>query len=114
MQPGGIFSLSDPDRLGGLLTSAGFADVTVEIVNAPQTFASFDRYWQQVSETSGPLTLILQGLPPDEVGAIRATCGEYATHLRAEDGTYTFPGHALVAAARQPQVAVPADVQYRS
>lgn len=113
-QSGGIFSLSDPDRLGDLLASAGFADVTVETIDAPQTFAAFDHYWQHVSETSGPLTVILQGLPSDEVDAIRATCGEYAAHLRAEDGTYTFPGHALVAAARQPQVAVPAGVQHRS
>lgn len=98
--PGGIFSLSDSDRLGDLLASAGFADVTVEAVEAPQRYVDFDDYWQHVSETSGPLTVVLGTLPPDEVEAVRATCEQYAAHLRAEDGTYSFPGHALVAAAR--------------
>lgn len=98
--PGGIFSLSDSDRLGDLLASAGFADVTVEAVEAPQRFADFDEYWRHISETSGPLTVVLETLPPGEVDAVRATCEQYAAHLRAEDGTYSFPGHALVAAAR--------------
>lgn len=60
----------------------------------------FDDYWHHISETSGPLTVVLDTLPPDEVDAIRATCEQYAAPHRADDGTYTFPGHALVAAAR--------------
>lgn len=35
--PGGIFSLSDSDRLRALIASAGFADVTVEPVDALRT-----------------------------------------------------------------------------
>lgn len=99
-QPGGIFSLSDPDRLVAVLESAGFEDVTVETVEAPHRFVDFGDYWQHISETSGPLTVILDTLPSSEVDAVRTTCQEYATHLRSEDGTYNFPGSALVAAAR--------------
>jgi len=98
--PGGIFSLSSSDKLADLLSSAGFADVTVEDMDAPQRFADFDRYWQHISETSGPLTVVLGTLPAEKIDAVRSTCEEYAAHLRAEDGTYAFPGCALVATAR--------------
>lgn len=98
--PGGIFSLSELETLRGLLTSAGFEDVTVETVDLHQRFATFSDYWQHISETSGSLAIILDSLPPDEMDAIAATCEQYATQFRDEDGAYDFPACALVAAGR--------------
>lgn len=99
-QRGGIFSLSESGAVHDLLMSNGFDDATVETVDVPHRFDDFDDYWRHISETSGPLTVILDTLGPHEVEAIRATCEEYATHLRTEGGAYDFPGCALVAAAR--------------
>lgn len=98
-QPGGIFSLSQPEALHALLTQAGFAHVDVEPLDVPSHADSFADHWQLRSETSGPLTARLQQLAPEHVEAIRATCQQYAAHLVQPDGSYAFPGRALVAVA---------------
>ncbi len=99
-EPGGVFSLATPDRLEALLSAAGFGEVEVDSVDVDEDHVSFDDYWQRRVDTSGPLTAILHRLDDDEVAAIRATCEEFASHLRHPDGTYTFPGRALVTLAR--------------
>lgn len=99
-EPGGIFSLATPDRLEALLSAAGFGDVEVDAVDVDEEHVSFDDYWQRRVDTSGPLTAILHRLDADEVAAIRGTCEDFASHLRKPDGTYTFPGRALVTVAR--------------
>lgn len=100
MEPGGVFSLATPDRLEGLLSAAGFREVEVDTVDVDEHHATFDDYWQRRVDTSGPLTAILHRLDDEEVAPIRATCEEFASHLRKPDGTYTFPGRALVTLAR--------------
>lgn len=97
--PGGIFSLSELDTLRRLLTAGGFEDVTVETVELHQRFASFGGYWRHVSETSGPLTVMLEALPPDEADAVATTCEQFTAHLCDDDG-YVFPACALVAVGR--------------
>lgn len=98
--PGGIFSLSTPETLHELLSSAGFGQVHVEEVDTPLQVPSFEDYWPLCASTSGPLTSILQQLDAGEVETVRSTCREYAAHLRGPDGSYTFPGRALVAVGR--------------
>lgn len=100
MEPGGIFSLSTPNRLEALLSAAGFMDVEVDRVAVDERHVSFDDYWQRRVDTSGPLTAILHRLDDEEVTAIRNTCEEFASHLRQPDGTYAFPGRALVTLTR--------------
>jgi SAM-dependent methyltransferase len=99
--PGGIFSLSDPTTLTELLTIAGFADVEVETVEVPEHVESFDDYWRRRTATSGPLTVLLRHLPSDQVARIRDTCEEFAAVFRGgADGSYCFPGRALLVRAR--------------
>lgn len=97
--PCGIFSLSTPENLQELFTSAGFDDVDVEAVDVPETFTDFADYWRLRSATSGPLTVALRELEEDEIDPIRETCEQYAAGLRQPDGSYRFPGEALVARA---------------
>ncbi len=99
LEPGGIFSLSAPDRLEALLAAGGFDEVAVEPVDVDEHHAAFDDYWQRRVDTSGPLTAILHRLDDEQVAAIRNTCEEFASHLRQPDGTYAFPGRALVTLA---------------
>lgn len=98
--PGGMFSLSSAAALAALLSTAGFTAVEVETVDVPQQAASFDEYWSLRTATSGPLTLTLGTLDESEVAAIRRTCEQYAGGFRQADGSYVFPGQALVTHAR--------------
>jgi SAM-dependent methyltransferase len=98
--PGGIFSLSSAAALEALLETAGFTAVEVETVDVPQPVASFDEYWSLRAATSGPLTLTLGTLADSEVAAIRSTCEQYAGGFQQADGSYVFPGQALVTRAR--------------
>lgn len=98
--PGGIASLSEPAALEALLGHAGFQDVAVEVVDVPEHVGSFDDYWRLRAATSGSLTATLRQLDADQVAAVRATCEQYAEGLRQPDGSYVFPGRALVAHAR--------------
>jgi SAM-dependent methyltransferase len=97
--PGGIFSLSDPATLTRLLSRGGFSDVEVAAVELPERVGTFEEYWHRRADTSGPLTLLLRSLPPDEVARIRATCREYAQGFRDGSGGFRFPGLALLARA---------------
>lgn len=98
--PGGIFSLARPETLEELLTAAGFDEVAVDAVDAPEVFTDFDDYWELHSQTGGPLALALRELGTPELDLIRDTCAQYAANLRQPDGSYHFPGEALVARAR--------------
>lgn len=98
--PGGMFSLSSAAALEALLSTAGFTAVSVETVDVPEHAASFAAYWDLRAATSGPLTLTLETLDESEVDAIRNTCEQYAAGFRQPDGSYVFPGQALVTHAR--------------
>lgn len=98
--PGGMFSLATAASLETLLQTAGFTAVEVELVDATQHAASFDEYWTLRAATSGPLTLTLDTLDESKVAAIRNTCKQYAGGFRQADGSYVFPGEALVTRAR--------------
>lgn len=99
-EPGGVFSLDTPEALRELLTEAGFHDVHVETINVPDRHDTFQNYWNLRAGTSGPLTDILRGLPEDQIETIRSTCAEFAAEHEQPDGSYHFPGQALIARAR--------------
>jgi SAM-dependent methyltransferase len=99
--PGGIFSLATTERLELLLRSAGFGDVAVESVAVPERVASFEDYWQLRAATSGPLTLALDDLDEEQAAAVKASCREFAANHQRDDGSYEFPGRALIALARR-------------
>lgn len=99
--PGGIFSLDRAEKLERLLHRAGLTDVAVETLDVPERVASFEDYWQLRAETSGPLTLALDDLDDARRDAVRSSCEEFAAGLRHDDGTYEFPGQALITLARR-------------
>lgn len=95
---GGIFSLSEPERLRELATAAGFDEVRTEAVPLTERFATFDAYWDRHAGTGGPIAVVLAELPDDEVAAVRETCRGFAEGFRVADG-YEFPAEALVTVA---------------
>ena len=56
-----------------LLEPAGFAEVEVEELPGSMSFTDFEDYWTLQSQVSGPNTLLIATLPPDDVAAVRRT-----------------------------------------
>jgi ubiquinone/menaquinone biosynthesis C-methylase UbiE len=97
----GPFALDDPVRLGGLLTGAGLADVTVEEVPTPLHDASFDAWLTRTTALAGPLAKRLALLPDPARRELRARLEEAVRPYRSPDGL-DFPGVSLVASGRRP------------
>lgn len=98
--PGGIFSLGDPDVFRRLLERAGFAEVVVEAVDQPYEFADFDELWRLPAELAGPISVIIGGLPSDQLQAVKATVEGMAQTYATPDGGYLVPAQAICALAR--------------
>jgi SAM-dependent methyltransferase len=97
----GPFALSDAERLGALLSDAGFEDVTVSEQPVPLRAGSFDEWWSRTSALAGPLSKIVAGLPAETVDGIRARLIDGAREYETADGL-EFPGVALLATGTRP------------
>jgi SAM-dependent methyltransferase len=71
-QPG-IFALADPARIETLVTESGFRAPSIVEVRMQWPFGSFEDYWAFVLEKVGALATIIEGLPPADQGAVRAS-----------------------------------------
>jgi SAM-dependent methyltransferase len=96
----GPFSLGDPDALGALLSSAGFAGVRVTELAVPLRAASFDAWLARTSALAGPLAAILASMPEEARLALAARARELTAAYRTPDGL-EFPGVTLVATGRR-------------
>jgi ubiquinone/menaquinone biosynthesis C-methylase UbiE len=99
-EPGqpGIFAIATPDRLGELLSGAGFSDVEVEEKELSWDFDGLDDYWEFLTGLAGVLAMVIRELPPDEQAAVRAGV-EASLAPYESDGGYTIGGVSLTAAA---------------
>lgn len=95
----GPFSLGDARALRRLFVGSRFTDVTVDEVDAPARFASFDEWWSTVPALAGPLGQLLAGMPDETRDAIRDAAASALAAYAADDGSYDIPGVTLVAAA---------------
>jgi ubiquinone/menaquinone biosynthesis C-methylase UbiE len=90
----GLFSLKDPDRIGALLTEAGFAHSEVEEMAIAFRFDDADSLWAYTSELQGPIALAIAKLDDEECQLVRAAIEEgYATFRK--NGGYELPGLVL-------------------
>jgi SAM-dependent methyltransferase len=96
----GPFSLADSDRLAGLLSSAGLADVVVGEFPVPLRVASFEEWWTRTCALAGPLAKLLASLPDDAAQTIRAHAQDGARAYETPGGL-EFPGVTLLAAGRR-------------
>jgi hypothetical protein len=96
----GPFALESADKLAGLLSAAGLADVRVSEQPVPLRAGSFDEWWARTSTLAGPLAKILVALPPDAAQAIRARAREAIAAYETPAGL-EFPGVTLLAVARR-------------
>jgi len=100
-EPGspGMFVLAPASRLQDLLEAAGFVEVEVQSVSLERPSADLDAFVAYTSELSAAFSAAISGL--DESGRERLgrRIAELAKPFAQPDGSLTFPGRSLAAAA---------------
>lgn len=100
-EPGGVFSLSEPEGLSALLNEAGFVDVLVDPIDFTMSFPDFDQYWSMQSEISGPLAVIIEEMDEEQVAQVKASAESLADAFKTDDG-YVFPATAIGGFGKKP------------
>lgn len=96
--PGGVFSLSDEERLRSLTEAGGFDAVAVEELTGVMRFESADDYWSFNTSMAGPLAELAVSLTDEQRRAVRATLDESLAPFDS-DGALTLPWTSLVTTA---------------
>ena len=97
--PGGIFSLSDPQKLTRMLNDAGYGNVRTEEMEFHLPFADFDDYWSFILEFAGAAAVLVRNFPEDQQRTVRSETEKISEPYRSGDG-YDFPGLTVNAVAR--------------
>lgn len=98
----GLFALSDPDRLAGVLESAGFESVGVEPLPMPLRYPTADDYATMVRETAVLLSDHVREQMPDREDEFWAAVARVAAERAGPDGTVTLENEGLMAVGRNP------------
>jgi ubiquinone/menaquinone biosynthesis C-methylase UbiE len=93
-----VFSMASAKRTTALLEGAGFSGVRTEEVPVGFEVPDVDEYLSLISDTAGPLGLVLRGLSWADREAVKAQVEESVARFANERG-YELPGVALCAAA---------------
>ncbi len=96
--PGGPFSLADPVDLERRLTTAGFADVRIDIVDSTRAFADQDEHFDMVSVLAPNLADALGNATAEDLAAVRSTAADLTRQYLTADGLH-LPLRALVGVA---------------
>lgn len=99
MDPGGPFSLADPDQLRERIASAGFDEVTIEPVDLSFDFATAEEAWSILSSMAGPIAILVSGLDEEKRQSVKEAFLGIVEQYRSGDGC-SIPGRALCALAR--------------
>lgn len=94
----GPFSMASAERTTAMLESAGFSDVRTEEIQVRFVVPNVDGYLSLISDTAGPLALVLRALPDTERAAIKKDVENAFQRFAVED-RYELPGVALCAVA---------------
>jgi SAM-dependent methyltransferase len=95
----GMFVLAAPGRLQELLESAGFTDVVVDSVPTPRSFADVDTYVAETEEISSMFGELMGPLSDAQRAEVVEKIAELSQPYIGADGSLSFTGRSLVAAA---------------
>jgi len=95
----GMFILSAPGRLQELLESAGFVDAIVDSVPTPRAFESLEHYLAETREISSFFGQAFDDLSAGQREEVVQAIAKLAQPHTAADGSVSFTGRSLVAAA---------------
>lgn len=96
--PGGMFSMSDPDRIRSSLTEAGFTGVAIEEMPVDWVYSSFDEAWDFMTQVAGAIAAIVKELPAAEVERLRSALEANVQPFQTDTGV-TLPGVTVNASA---------------
>jgi ubiquinone/menaquinone biosynthesis C-methylase UbiE len=94
----GIFSMASEESTRTLLEGAGFGRIRIEEVPLRFAFGDIDEYVGVVTDTAGPIAIVLRRLTEDERAGLVAQVEAALVPFAAEAG-YELPGVALCAVA---------------
>jgi SAM-dependent methyltransferase len=92
--PGGMFSMSDEDRIAPLLKEAGLEAQETERMSVTWRFTDFDDFWKFVTELAGAVSALIRTLPDHEIAGLKDDLKTALEAFRVEDG-YAFPGETI-------------------
>jgi SAM-dependent methyltransferase len=95
----GMFVLAAPGRLQELLESAGFTDVVVDSVPTPRSFADVETYVAETREISSVFGELMAPLSDAQRAKVVEKIAELSQPYIGADGSVSFTGRSLVAAA---------------
>jgi SAM-dependent methyltransferase len=95
----GMFALSAPGRLGGLLEEAGFAEVVVDAVQLDRTYESVQGWIEETIDLSRMFADVYDVLDAAERAQVGAKIASLAEPYTSERGSLRLTGRSLVAAA---------------
>lgn len=96
----GLFSMSEPDGIGALVTGAGFVHCDIDDMEIAFAFDDADSLWAYTTELQGPIALAIATLDAEERRAIRTAIEAGYAAFRRGDGGYLIPGRVLTVLAR--------------
>lgn len=96
----GPFALADQDRVADILTTAGFADVTIEALREPLVLGSEPEETVEFVKDAGPGRRLLDGLDPSTIAQCTARLVETLTMHRSDGGIQLGSAAWLVVAHR--------------
>jgi ubiquinone/menaquinone biosynthesis C-methylase UbiE len=92
------FSLDDAGRLADMLAASGLSEVVVGELSTPAQSASFEEWWSRTRGLAGPLTALLEQLPPSALQALEHRLRDAVAPYGASNGL-EIPGVTLIASA---------------
>lgn len=102
LDEGRRFPICNPDALDSLFRSAGAERVSVEALEVPTTFSSFEDYWRPFLGGTGPAPRVVSSLPE---GRREALADELRCRLPVESGgTIVLRSRAWAAIGRRPSL----------
>jgi SAM-dependent methyltransferase len=97
--PPGPFDLGTEELLHELLADAGFAEIETDAIDVAFTHDDLDDYWDTTTSVSRHFAAVVEGLDEARVAALRDRLAAATAPYAGADGSLSFPGRALVAAA---------------
>jgi SAM-dependent methyltransferase len=94
-----MFGLAAPGALAELLESAGFTEVIVDAVELPRHYASTAEFLAESLDLSQLFAETYRSLSETEQEGVLTELDSLSAQFRSADGSITFPGRSLVAAA---------------
>ena len=94
----GILALADVDRLGALITGAGFGEPRIDEVSFSFRFVDAGDYWDFLVHAAGAIAMVLERLDEDELEAVRTEIVQLVEPFAGDEGV-TFPAKVHVASA---------------